>query len=152
VQLQCAQHWNGVTQLHMSFIQCSATQTDQEPNLVTYSTQRNSDDTFNLVKLLRIYTVQLQYAQDWQSYAATYIAYTVQCYTNRSRTLLPIVRNWTSPSIPCTPWDTEHRQPHQRKVTPTTRKYMATIQPAYTPYHHTQASYPTPYIFSYPTE
>jgi hypothetical protein len=73
-------------------------------------------------------------------------------FTNRSRTLLPTVRNSTSPSIPCTPWDTEHRHPHQRKVTPTTRKYMATIHHAYTPYHHTQASYHIPYIFSYPTE
>jgi hypothetical protein len=51
-----------------------------------------------------------------------------------------------NPSIPCTPWDTEHQHPHQRKVTTTTRKYMATIHPAYTPYHYTQASYPL-YIF-----
>jgi hypothetical protein len=61
-----------------------------------------------------------------------------------------VIYNSQNPRIPCTPWDTEHRHPHQRKVTPTTHKYMATIHPAYTPYHYTQASYP--HIFSYPTE
>jgi hypothetical protein len=63
--------------------------------------------------------------------------------TIESKTLLPAIPNSQNPSIPCTSWDTEHHHPHQRKITPTTRKYSytATTQPAYTPYHYTQANY-----------
>jgi hypothetical protein len=87
--------------------------------------------------------VQLQFAQHQSSYAVTYIIYTVQCYTTQSRAQ-PCYLQYAihkNPSIPCTSWDTGHQHPRQLKITPPTRKYMATTHPANIPHHYTQATH-----------